>query len=60
MPYGSVFTVEEISNFDDFRNWSVGIKDIARRINRSNAVIPNYLKMCKNYGKIKPTNGNQK
>ena len=36
------------------------MRDIGRRINRSDAVIRNYIKMGKNYGNRKPTNGNQK
>ena len=60
MPRGSVLTVEEKFKIDAYRNFSVGIRDIGRRINRSDAVIQNYTKMGKNYGNRKPTNGNQK
>ena len=58
MPRGSVLIVEEKSKIDAYKNCSVGIRDIWRRINKSDVVIRNYLKMGKNYGKRKPTNGN--
>ena len=56
----SVLTVEEKSKIDAYKNCSVWIGDIGSRINRSDAVIRNYFKIGKNYGKRKPTNGNQK
>jgi len=56
MPRGSVLTVEEKSKINVYRNCSVGIRDIGRRINRSDAVIRNYIKMGKNYGNRKPKN----
>ena len=57
MPRGFV---EEKSKIDAYRNCSVGKRDIGRRINRPDAIIRNYFKMGKNYGKIKLMDGNEK
>jgi len=60
MPRGTKLNNEEIHKIDAFRNCGLGIRDIGRRINRSDAVIRNYFKKAKNYGIKKPTKGNQK
>ena len=60
MPRGTVLSKEEEGKIDAFRECGVGIREMARRMKRSDAVIRNYLKLGDNYAKRMKTMGNSK
>ena len=60
MSRGKVLKNEEKAKFDAFRECGVGIREIGRRIKRSDAVIRNYVKLSQSYGKWTKRKGNAK
>ena len=60
MPKGKYLNETEKAVIDQLKSIELSNRDIAKRINRDEKVVRNYLAKGKDYGKKKKTKGNTK
>ncbi|MGF7232685.1 MAG: helix-turn-helix domain-containing protein [Arachidicoccus sp.] len=60
MPRGKSLTEREIGQIEAFHSEGLGIREIARKINRSHNLVMNWLEKQENYGKKNKKRGRKK